>query len=78
MVIIKTIISTLDVIFMLILFVSGRESKDKETAIAFIMGTCDVAVDEHVSDVEVTECFIVQYLVFAFSCLSFVQWKEYI
>ena len=34
MVIIKTIISTLDVIFMLILFVSGRESKDKETAIA--------------------------------------------
>lgn len=33
MVIIKTIISTLDVIFMLILFVSGRESKDKETAI---------------------------------------------
>jgi hypothetical protein len=34
MVIIKTIISTLDVIFMLILFVSGRESKDKETSIA--------------------------------------------
>lgn len=34
MVIIKTIISTLDVIFMLILFVSGRESKDKGTAIA--------------------------------------------
>ena len=40
------------------------------------MGTCDVAVAEHVSDVEVTECFIVQYLVFAFSCLSFVQRKE--
>lgn len=77
MVIIKTIISTLDVIFMLILFVSGRESKDKETAIC-IMGTCDVTVAEHVSDVEVTECFIVQYLVFAFSCLSFVQRKEYI
>ena len=77
MVIIKTIISTLDVIFMLILFVSGRESKDKETAIA-VMGTCDVTVAEHVSDVEVTECFIVQYLVFAFSCLSFVQRKEYI
>ena len=37
MVIIKTIISTLDVIFMLILFVSGRESKDKETAIADLL-----------------------------------------
>ena len=34
MIIIKTITSTLDVIFMLILFVSGRESKDKGTAIA--------------------------------------------
>ena len=33
---------------------------------------------EHVSDVEVTECFIVQYSVFAFICLSFVQRKEYI
>jgi hypothetical protein len=76
MVIIKTIISTLDIIFMLILFVSGRESKDKETAIA--LWVLDVAVAEHVSDVEVTECFIVQYLVFAFSCLSFVQRKEYI
>ena len=41
------------------------------------MGTCDVAVAEHVSDVEVTECFIVQYSVFAFICLSFVQRKEY-
>lgn len=77
MVIIKTIISTLDVIFYADTICIWQRIQRQRNSNC-IMGTCDVAVAEHVSDVEVTECFIVQYLVFAFSCLSFVQRKEYI
>lgn len=35
MVIVKTVISTLDVLLILLLFFVGRESKDKSTAIGF-------------------------------------------
>ena len=35
MVVVKTIISTLDVLLILLLFFFGRESKDKPTAIGF-------------------------------------------
>lgn len=35
MAVIKTVISTLDVLLVAILFFAGRESKDKQTAIGF-------------------------------------------